>query len=140
MHLDGYNFTPFIRDEEENWPRKEFFYFTDDGDLAALRYQNWKVLFLEQRAEGFDVWREPFVKLRAPYLFNLRTDPLERAMHEAIDYKRWYFERIFLMVPAQGFVKQFMSTFAEFPPRQKAASFTIEKAEAAMTAVTTSGR
>ena len=140
VHLDGYNFTPFIRDEEENWPRKEFFYFTDDGDLAALRYQNWKVLFLEQRAEGFDVWREPFVKLRAPYLFNLRTDPLERAMHEAIDYKRWYFERIFLMVPAQGFVKQFMSTFAEFPPRQKAASFTIEKAEAAMTAVTTSGR
>ena len=140
VHLDGYNFLPFLTESDEKWPRREFFYFTDDGDLAALRVDNWKVMFLEQRAEGFDVWREPFVKLRTPYLFNLRTDPLERAIHESIDYKRWFFERVFMLVPAQAIVMKFMSTFAEFPPRQKAASFSIDQAATALAEATTGGR
>ncbi len=140
VHLDGYNFVPFLTEPDEKWPRREFFYFTDDGDLAALRVDQWKVMFLEQRAEGFDVWREPFVQLRTPYLFNLRTDPLERAIHEAMDYQHWFFDHIFLLTPAQAIVQQFMSTFAEFPPRQKPASFSIEQADAKMTEATTSGR
>jgi arylsulfatase len=97
-------------------------------------------MFLEQRAEGFDVWREPFVQLRTPYLFNLRTDPLERAIHEAMDFQHWFFDHIFLLTPAQAIVQQFMSTFAEFPPRQKPASFSIEQADAKLADATTSGR
>jgi len=140
VHLDGYDFVPFLTQKDENWPRREFFYFTDDGDLAALRVDQWKIMFLEQRAHGFDVWREPFVKLRTPYLFNLRTDPLERAIHEAMDYKHWFFEHVFLLVPAQALVKKFMSTFKQFPPRQKAASFSIDDADAKMTDSITGGR
>jgi arylsulfatase len=130
VHLDGYNFLPFLNKTDDEWPRKEFFYFTDDGDVAALRYGNWKALFLEQRAESFDVWAEPFVPLRVPRLFNLRADPLERAMHESIGYYKWLFDHVFLLVPAQAIVQQFMSTFAEYPPRQKAASFSIDQVEA----------
>ena len=133
VHLDGYNFVPFLTEPDEKWPRREFFYFTDDGDLAALRVDNWKVLFLEQRAEGFDVWAEPFVPLRVPRIFNLRTDPLERAMHESMNYKIWLFEHVFLLVPGPGGGRKFMATFAEFPPRQKAASFSVDKADAKMT-------
>ncbi len=139
VHLDGYNFVPFLTEPDEKWPRREFFYFTDDGDLAALRVDNWKVLFLEQRAEGFDVWAEPFVPLRLPRIFNLRTDPLERAIHESMNYKVWQFNHVFLLVPAQAVVRKFMSTFAEFPPRQKAASFSVDKADAKMTDAATSG-
>ena len=139
VHLDGYNFVPFLTEPDEKWPRREFFYFTDDGDLAALRVDQWKVLFLEQRAEGFDVWAEPFVPLRVPRIFNLRTDPLERAMYESIGYKTWLFEHIFLLVPAQAIVKKFMATFAEYPPRQKAASFSIDSADAKMTDAVSSG-
>jgi arylsulfatase len=139
VHLDGYNFVPFLTEPDEKWPRREFFYFTDDGDLAALRVDQWKVLFLEQRAEGFDVWAEPFVPLRVPRIFNLRTDPLERAMHESIGYKTWLFEHVFLLVPAQAIVKKFMTTFAAYPPRQKAASFSVDKADAKMDDAISSG-
>jgi arylsulfatase len=139
VHLDGYNFVPFLTEPDEKWPRREFFYFTDDGDVAALRVDQWKVMFLEQRAEGFDVWAEPFVPLRVPRIFNLRTDPLERAIHEGMGYQRWQIDRVFLLVPAQAIVKKFMSTFAEFPPRQKAASFSIDQADAKMDAAVSSG-
>jgi arylsulfatase A-like enzyme len=140
VHLDGYDFIPFIAKEADKWPRREFFYFTDDGQLAALRVDQWKVMFLEQRAEGADVWSEPFVPLRAPWLFNLRSDPLERALHEGIDYKRWWLEHMFVMVPAQAIVKKFLSTFAEFPPRQKPGSFSIDQADAKLAEAVTSGR
>ena len=140
VHLDGYNFVPFLKDEDENWPRREFFYFTDDGSLAALRVDDWKVMFLEQRAEGFEVWGEPFVQLRLPYVFNLRSDPLEKALHESWGYQRWHFDHAFMLVPAQAIAMQFMSTFAEFPPRQKPGSFSIESADTVMTEATTSGR
>jgi arylsulfatase len=139
VHLDGYNFVPFMTEPDEKWPRREFLYFTDDGDLAALRVDQWKVMFLEQRAEGFDVWAEPFVPLRVPRIFNVRTDPLERAIHEAMGYQTWQFNHVFLLVPAQAVVKRFMSTFAEFPPRQKAASFSVDKADAKIEEAVSSG-
>jgi arylsulfatase len=139
VHLDGYNFVPYITQPEEKWPRREFFYFTDDGDLAALRVDDWKVLFLEQRAEGFDVWAEPFVPLRLPRIFNLRSDPLEKAIHESWGYQKWHFDHAFMLVPAQAIVQKFMSTFAEYPPRQKAASFSVDKADAKLSDATTGG-
>jgi arylsulfatase len=127
VHLDGYNWIPYFKGEVAQGPRKEFLYWTDDGDLAAMRYDKWKLTFLEQRAHGLDVWREPFVPLRAPYIFDLRADPFERAQYEAIDYGHWFADHIYLMVPAQGFIAQWLGTFREFPPRQKPASFSLNQ-------------
>ena len=126
-HLDGYNMLPYFTGETEESPRKEMFYFTDDGSLSALRYNDWKLMFSEQRAHGFDVWQEPLVTLRVPKLFNLRQDPFERADHEAIGYSRWRIDRVFLLVPAQAFVADFIGTFKEFPPRQKPGSFNLDR-------------
>jgi arylsulfatase len=127
VHLDGYNLLPYLKGEAPAWPRHEFLYWTDDGALAALRYNHWKLHFLEQRAHSFDVWQEPFVPLRVPKLFTLRGDPFERADHEGIDYAHWRFERVFLLVPAQAFVANWLSSFREFPPRQKPASFSLDQ-------------
>ncbi|HMR34454.1 MAG TPA: arylsulfatase [Geminicoccaceae bacterium] len=127
VHLDGYNLLPYLKGEVSEAPRKEFLYWTDDGDLAALRYGQWKLQFLEQRAHSFEVWQEPFVRLRAPKLFTLRGDPFERADEEGIGYKTWRFERLFALVPAQAYVAQWLQSFEDFPPRQKAASFGIDQ-------------
>ena len=99
----------------------------------ALRYNQWKIVFAEQRAHGLDVWQEPFVTLRLPKLFNLRSDPFETADHEGMDYSRWRMERIFLLVPAQQYVGQFLATFKEFPPSQKAGSFCLDQVLEALT-------
>jgi arylsulfatase len=107
-------------------PRVEFFYFSDDGDLVGLRYDNWKFVFMEQREPGTcQIWAEPFVKLRVPKIFNLLTDPYERADITSNTYWDWMFDHVFLLVPAQTYVAQFLSTFREFPPRQKPASFSV---------------
>jgi arylsulfatase A-like enzyme len=127
VHLDGYNFLPYLKGEADEAPRREFFYFSDTGDLLNLRYNNWKVVFAEQRAEGFDVWQEPFVFLRLPKLFNLRTDPFEEADHISINYPQWRAERLFALVPAQAFVGNFLGTFKDYPPRQKPGSFSIDQ-------------
>jgi len=128
VHLDGYNFLPYLTGEEEQSPRKEFFYFSDDGDLTALRYDNWKIVFAQQRAPGtMLVWSEPYVNTRLPWLFNLRTDPYEKASITSNTYWDWYLDHVFLLVPAQAYVGQFLKTFEEFPPRQKAATFTINR-------------
>ena len=128
VHLDGYNFLPFIRGEVEESPRREFFYFSDTGDLLNLRYNQYKIVFAEQRAHGFDVWSEPFTFLRFPKLFNLRSDPFEHADEiDAMGYQRFRAERMFVLVPAQAYVAQFLATFQEFPPRQTPASFTIDQ-------------
>ena len=140
VHLDGYNFVPYVTGKVKDPPRREFFYFTDDGSLAAIRVDDWKVMFLEQRAHGFDVWAEPFVQLRLPLVFNLRSDPLERAYHESMLYKEWHFRHAFMLAPAQAIAKKFMQTFKAFPPRQKAGSFSIDQADTAMTEAITSGR
>jgi arylsulfatase A-like enzyme len=125
VHLDGYDWAPYFRGEADKGPRKEFFYWTDDGDVAGLRYEQWKIVFLEQRAHGYEVWQEPLVPLRLPKLFNLRTDPFERADHEGIDYPKWRLERAFVLVPAQSIVGNFLGTLQEFPPRQKPGSFSL---------------
>jgi arylsulfatase len=126
VHLDGYNVLDTFAGKAPN-PRHEFFYFNDDGSLVALRYDQWKLVFAEQRAHGYEVWEEPFVTLRLPKLFNLRSDPFERADHEGIDYPRWRLERAFLLVPAQQYVGKFLATFKEFPPSQAVGSFSLDK-------------
>ena len=126
VHLDGYNITDALAGKAPS-PRHEFFYFNDDGSLVALRYDQWKIVFAEQRSHGFDVWQDPFVTLRLPKIFNLRTDPFEEADHIAIGYPRWRVDRLFLLVPAQEYVGQFLSTFKEFPPSQKVGSFSLDQ-------------
>ncbi|MBL7175744.1 MAG: arylsulfatase [Desulfobacteraceae bacterium] len=128
VHLDGYNFLPYLTGQEKKSPREEFFYFSDDGDLTALRFDNWKVVFAQQRAPGtMLVWGEPYVQTRIPWLYNLRTDPYERASITSNTYWDWWLDHAFLLVPAQEYVGKFLETFKEFPPRQKAASFTIDQ-------------
>jgi arylsulfatase A-like enzyme len=127
VHLDGYNITDALAGKSPS-PRHEFFYFNDEGSLVGLRYDQWKIVFAEQRAEGFDVWQEPFVPLRLPKLFNLRSDPFETADREGMDDERWRVERVFLLVPAQQYVGKFLATFKEFPPSQKPGSFSIDRA------------
>ncbi len=127
VHVDGYNLIPYFRGEVKESPRHEFFYWTDDGSLANLRYDRWKVVFMEQRAHGLDVWQEPLVTLRFPKLFCLRTDPYERADHEAGDYNRWRVDHAFVLLPAVAFVSQHLETYKEFPPRQKPGSFNLDQ-------------
>jgi arylsulfatase A-like enzyme len=128
VHLDGYNFLPYLTGETDKGPRVEFFYFSDDGDLVATRYDNWKLVFAEQRVPGtLQVWAEPFVMLRVPLLFNLRTDPFERAQSTSNTYYDWMLDRIFLIIPSQKIVGEFLATFMAFPPRMKAASFTVDQ-------------
>ena len=129
VHLDGYNFLPYLTGETSESPRDEYFYFSDDGDLLAMRYDNWKVHFAQQRTEGtLKLWGEPFVATRLPWLYNLRTDPYERASITSNTYWDWYLDHVYLLLPAQKFVGQFLETFKDYPPRQEAASFTIDQA------------
>jgi arylsulfatase len=126
VHLDGYNILPMLTGQTDESPRHEIFYFSDDGDLTALRYDDWKVIFLEQRAEAtFQAWREPFVALRAPLLINLRRDPYERGMVTSNTYDDWWLDRAYLLLPAGDYAAKFLATFQEYPPRQKAGSFSI---------------
>jgi arylsulfatase len=128
VHLDGYNFLPYLTAQTKTSPRESFVYFNDDGELVSLRYDNWKFVFAEQRAEGtLRIWAEPFTTLRVPKIFNLRTDPYERADVTSNTYYDWLLEHVFLLVPAQAYVGQFLTSFKEFPPRQKAASFNLER-------------
>ncbi|MDW2458195.1 arylsulfatase, partial [Vibrio sp. 1249-1] len=127
VHLDGYNFLPYLTGKEEKAPREEIFYFSDDGDLTALRYNKWKLVFMEQRAKGtLRIWAEPFTKLRVPKIFNLRMDPYEVADVTSNTYYDWMLDRAYMLVPAQAYVGRFLETFKEFPPRQKAASFSLD--------------
>jgi len=125
VHLDGYNVTDALAGKVPS-PRHEFFYFNDEAQLVAMRYDQYKVVFAEQRAHSADVWQEPFVTLRFPKLYNLRSDPFEEADH-SIDYWHWRAEHVFLLVPAQQFVGQFLATFKEFPPRQKVGSWSLDQ-------------
>jgi arylsulfatase A-like enzyme len=128
VHLDGYNQLPFLTGQTDKGPRQEFFYFSDDGDLLSMRYDNWKMNFVEQRSQGTcEIWAEPFTRLRLPHIYNLRTDPLERATITSNTYWDWMFDHAFLLVPAQQLVGQFLATFKDYPPRQKAASFSLDQ-------------
>jgi len=128
VHLDGYNFLPYLTGKAKKGPRHDIFYFSDDGDLIALRYDDWKLVFMEQRVEGtFKIWANPFTPLRAPLIFNLRRDPYEQAQKTSNTYYDWWINHVFLLVPAQHFVAKFLMTFKEFPPRMKPASFSLDK-------------
>ncbi|WP_417850882.1 arylsulfatase [Thalassoglobus sp.] len=127
VHLDGYNQLPYLTGKVEKSPRKSFFYFNDDGQLVAMRFANWKLVFLEQRAVGtLLVWAEPFTQLRVPKIFDLRADPYEQADITSNTYYDWLIDHVFLLVPAQQYVGEFLATFKEFPPRQKADSFNLD--------------
>jgi arylsulfatase A-like enzyme len=133
VHLDGHDQLDYITGAASESPRRHFFYVSDDGDLTALRFDNWKVVFLEQRAPGtLAVWAEPYTVLRVPKLFNLRTDPYERADITPNTYFDWVLDRVFLLAPATTYVAQMLTTLQAFPPRQKPASFTIDQVMAAL--------
>ena len=140
VHLDGYNFLPYFTGKEAKGPRKEFFYWNDGGELVGLRYGPWKVVFMEQRAEGFEVWSNPWDVLRVPKIFNLHRDPFEKAQHESDYYVDWMFRRIYLLVPAQAYVGKFLMTFMEFPRRQEPASFNLDKIMKKLESAGSSGR
>jgi arylsulfatase A-like enzyme len=128
VHLDGFNLVPYLTGQVDKGPRESFLYINDDQQLTGLRYDNWKFVFMEQRAPGtLRVWAEPFVTLRFPKLFNLRTDPYERADITSNTYYDWVIDHAFTFVPAQEFVAKFLMTFREYPQRQKAASFNLDE-------------
>jgi len=132
-HIDGFNLLPYLTGKEKKSPRNFFFYFSDDGDVLAIRMSNWKVVFMEQRTAGtLDVWRDPFVRLRAPLLFNLRTDPFEFAKITSNTYNEWMFEHAYLVYAVQAVAAKFAETFREFPAIQKPNTFTIDDAMAKM--------
>ncbi|MEN8790011.1 MAG: arylsulfatase, partial [Flavobacteriaceae bacterium] len=128
VHLDGYNFLPHLLGQQEKGPRHEIFYFSDTGELTALRYDDWKLIFMEQKEYNtLRAWIEPWTPLRVPLITNLRRDPYERAHVTSNTYYDWMIDRIFLLVPAQVYVGNFLESFKEFPPRQKPASFSIDQ-------------
>jgi arylsulfatase len=139
VHLDGHDQLPYLTGETETSPRQHFFYVSDDGDLTALRFDNWKVVFLEQRATGtLRVWAEPYTELRVPKIFNLRTDPYERADLTSNTYYDWMLDRAWLLIPAQAYVTRMLKTLVEFPPRQEPASFSLDRVMAKLEAGITS--
>jgi arylsulfatase len=141
VHIDGHDLLPYLTGEVEESPRKGLVYFSDDGDVLALRFDNWKVVFMEQRTAGtLELWAEPFVPLRVPKLFNLRLDPFERADFTSNTYYDWFLDNDFIALAATYVLTEFLETFVEFPPRQKAASFTIDQAVAKLEATLAAGR
>ena len=128
VHLDGYNFLPFLTGKEVAAPRREFFYFSDDGLLTSVRVGDWKMVFAEQRSHRFDVWRDPFVVLRIPKIFNLRRDPFERADTDSNSYNLWWDHKIMSVTPlGLTAVTQFVGSLQQFPPRQRPGTFTVDQ-------------
>ena len=126
VHLDGYNMLPFLTRKEEKGARKELFYFSDDGELMALRYNDWKVTFMHQPSQGtLDTWSVSMVTTRIPWLYNLRRDPYEFATTTSNTYWDWYLDHVNLLLPASVYVGKFIAIFKEYPPRMKAASFNL---------------
>ena len=128
-YIDGYNMLDYLTGKTNESPRHEFWYVNDDGQIVAARYDDWKVVFLENRGEGFGVWREPFVELRVPLLFNLRRDPFEKAQHSANTYDDWFLDRPYIIVPIQGLAARFLQSMIDYPPSQAPGSFNLSKIE-----------
>src|SRR4029079_15565839 len=140
VHIDGYDLLPYLTGEVDKSPRPGMVYFSDDGDVLGLRFDNWKLVFMEQRVPGtLQVWADPFIPLRVPKIFNLRTDPFERADITSNRYWEWMIENAYLVMAGQPLMAEFLATFVEFPPRQKAASFTIDQALEKLEAAITTG-
>ncbi len=126
-YIDGYNQLPYLTGEVEESPRHEFIYVNDDGNIVAMRYDDWKAVFLENRGQAFGVWMEPFVELRVPLLFNLRRDPFEKAQHNSNTYYDWMLDRVYVIVPMQQLAGKFLKTMQDYPPSQSPGSFNLEK-------------
>jgi len=133
VHLDGYDMLAYLTGKAEKSPRVEFYYVNDDAELVALRYDDWKIVFMEQRAKTLQLWAEPFVLLRVPKIFNLRRDPFERADENSNTYWDWVLDHAFMLIPAQALVQSQLESFKAFPPRQKPASFNLANVMAKMT-------
>ena len=132
-HIDGYNLVPYLTGQAKESPRKFFMYLSDDGDVLGMRYDNWKVVFMEQRRQGtLLIWGEPFTRLRIPKIYNLRTDPFERADETSNSYWEWYIDHIPMIYGAQALAAQWAATFKDFPPIQKPNTFTLDEALAKM--------
>jgi arylsulfatase A-like enzyme len=132
VHLDGYNMMPFIKGDVKEDPRKEFVYWSDDGDLFAIRYKRWKISFIEQYHEGLDIWMKDYTKLRGAYVYDLLADPFERGSF-SYEYNAWMVEHLYLTYGALAYVSNWMSTFRQYPPRQKPASFNLDEVMRKMT-------
>jgi arylsulfatase len=128
-YIDGYNQLDHLTGKSKESPRKEFIYVNDDGQIVAMRYNDWKAVFLENRGHAFEVWREPFVELRVPLLFNLRRDPFERAQHNSNTYNDWFLDRVFVLAPMQQLAASFLVTMKDYPPSQTPGSFNLEKVQ-----------
>jgi arylsulfatase A-like enzyme len=129
VHLDGYNLLPYLTGEVDKSPRQGFIYFSDDGDVLGIRFDNWKIVFMEQRKQGtLGIWAEPFTILRVPKLFNLRTDPFERADVTSNSYWDWFIDRDYITAYGVAITTAFLQTFKDFPPRHEPASFSVNKA------------
>lgn len=126
-YIDGYNMLDYLTGQADDSPRREFIYVNDDGQVVAMRYNDWKVVFLENRGQAFEVWREPFTELRVPLLFNLRRDPFEKAQHNSNTYNDWFLDRAFVLVPLQQLASEFLLSMKEYPPSQSPGSFNLEK-------------
>jgi arylsulfatase len=127
VHLDGYNILPYLEGAEAHSPRQDFYYFDDDGQLVAMRHQNWKFVFCEQRAPGnMLIWANPFTCLRLPKIYNLRMDPYERADITSDQYYDWIAHNAYLAIQGQIRAIEFMETFKDYPPSQAPASFSID--------------
>ncbi len=128
-YIDGYNMLDYLTGKSKASPRREFIYVNDDGEIVAMRYDAWKAVFLENRGKAFEVWREPFVHLRVPLLFNLRRDPFERAQHNSNTYNDWFLDRVFVLAPMQQLAAQFLTTMKDYPPSQSPGSFNLDKVQ-----------
>jgi arylsulfatase A-like enzyme len=126
-YIDGYNQLDYLSGKAKESPRNEFWYVNDDGELVAARYKDWKLVWLENRGEAFGVWREPFVELRIPLLFNLRRDPFEKAQHNSNTYNDWFLDRPFVIVPLTEMAGKFLKTMIDYPPSATAGSFNLSK-------------
>ncbi|MEO1991225.1 MAG: arylsulfatase [Pirellulales bacterium] len=126
-YIDGYNQLDYLTGNAHESPRREFMYVNDDGQVVALRLGPWKGVFQENRGQGFGVWREPFTELRIPLLFHLRRDPFEKAQHNSNTYDDWFIDRVFVLVPMQQYVGQFLKTLIDYPPSQTPGAFNLKK-------------
>jgi len=135
-HLDGYNMLDYLSGKTKDSPRNEFWYVNDDGQIVAIRYQDWKSVFLENRGEAFGVWREPFVELRVPLLFNLRRDPFEKSQHNSNTYNDWFLDRVFVLVPMQEMAAKFLQTMKDYPPSQVPGAFNLSKVQSQLESAT----
>jgi arylsulfatase len=141
VHIDGYNLLPYLTGDAEKSPRQGLVYFSDDGDVLAMRFDNWKIVFMEQQVQGtLRIWAEPFVALRVPKLFNLRTDPFEHADTTSNTYYDWFVDNDYIALAGTTLLTQFLATFEEFPPRQRAATFTIDQAVEKLESALSAGR